>query len=101
MVWRCEIRGRDPDVLVRILASDLEFRFVEGREECEDVPVVLRLGFEFEGREEEPDAIDVRREEVGERGVEDSEYPESWRDIFIASSFGERRGVGVDVCIGV
>jgi hypothetical protein len=91
-VCRLDKLGRDPEVLVRIWAAfilDLEALFAFGRLE-EDLDSVVERRFGFEGREEE--ACDECREEVDVRGL-DSWYPESWRDIFIASNFCEETGV--------
>jgi hypothetical protein len=89
-VWRLGLRE---EVERRTCAAEGEERvacLVEGRDAVEEVePWVLRFG--LEGRAEELE-IDVRRDEdTGDCGVGVSEKPESWRDIWMASSFGEGR----------
>jgi hypothetical protein len=76
-------------LICAIEALDREDLFALGREVEdfeEDSVVEWRFGFEFEGW------VLECREEVLVRGL-DSWYPESWRDIFIASNFGEDMGV--------
>jgi hypothetical protein len=77
-------------VLVLICAVevlDREDLFAFGRDVVDfEVDSVVERRFDFEGW------VLECREEVLVRGL-DSWYPESWRDIFIASSFGDDMGV--------
>jgi hypothetical protein len=77
--------GRE-EVLVRswvIEGEDLEARFAVGR--VEDL-LVRR----WEGRRVEE--VDVRGVEEADAEAGVSEYPESWRDIFMAESLGDEGG---------
>ena len=99
-VWRLGLREEVERRICAVDGDERVARLVEGRDAVEEVePWVLRFCLEERAEELE---IDVRRdEEMGDCGVGVSEKPESWRDIWVASSLGEGRALCGDAGRGV